>query len=157
MSQQKISDVKIKAIFKMWELGFSISKISRLLAISRLTVGDRLYPERYERRRIRSRDYIRKRVIITGSSKDSILVIRGLDKRPHTGACELCSIEDENRKLYYHHWDPDCPSVGVWVCFNCHRLAELIDEKGMPVVFQIISRYSAMRSRLSKVKNESVL
>lgn len=150
MSRKKISDVKVEAIVKMKELGFTVVKISELLKVSRLTVYDHLHPDKYADRLKRSKDYQRRTMICTGASKEGTTVIKHLEKRPYTEVCELC--ETRSKRLHYHHWISDNPSIGVWVCFNCHRVAELIDEKGASEVSKIVSRYYLLKFKLAKVQ-----
>lgn len=54
---------------------------------------------------------------------------RGLHKRPYTGHCELCG-ETIDSRLHYHHWDDEEPSLGLWLCAQCHRYAEGFDNVG---------------------------
>lgn len=55
-------------------------------------------------------------------------VIYGLNKRPYPkdGRCEICG--QKSKRLFYHHWNDENLNMGIWVCFNCHQLAELIDK-----------------------------
>ena len=53
---------------------------------------------------------------------------KGLSKREYPGKCELCDKEMP-KGLAYHHWDDDNPSMGVWLCNACHRIAEFLDKK----------------------------
>lgn len=50
----------------------------------------------------------------------------GLYKRPNPGYCELCGFRTH---LFYHHWDDNNKSRGIWVCQTnkCHNLAEAVD------------------------------
>jgi hypothetical protein len=54
--------------------------------------------------------------------------ISGLNKRPYTNYCEICG-KFQPKKLNYHHWNDSNPSMGIWVCYQCHILVEFI-EKG---------------------------
>uniref|UniRef100_A0A6M3JJM6 Putative HNH endonuclease n=1 Tax=viral metagenome TaxID=1070528 RepID=A0A6M3JJM6_9ZZZZ len=49
-----------------------------------------------------------------------------VNKRPKTIGCEMCG-EIVNR-LEYHHWDDEHPCLGLWLCWNCHRIAEGVDK-----------------------------
>lgn len=64
-------------------------------------------------------------------------VIRGLNKRPHPGYCELCvTTKGRDRRhirLEYHHWIPEHPEIGAWLCYPCHRFAELLEDPSFPV------------------------
>lgn len=46
-------------------------------------------------------------------------------KRPKPDKCELC--ERATIYLGYHHWDDRRPSIGMWLCANCHPAAEVVD------------------------------
>ena len=52
---------------------------------------------------------------------------RGLSKRLYPGHCELCG-KSVNSYLHYHHWDDNEPSIGMWLCAQCHRYAEGFDK-----------------------------
>lgn len=56
-------------------------------------------------------------------------MIYGLSKRPwpKDGKCELCG-KIKNR-MAYHHWDNSRPSMGLWLCYNCHNIAEGVENK----------------------------
>lgn len=64
----------------------------------------------------------------------------GLTKRPHPGECELCG---EIGRLAYHHWNDNNLSMGIWLCFVCHRGAEFSDQKGVDTIlkYQTLKRY----------------
>lgn len=59
-------------------------------------------------------------------------VIYGLKKRPRPWHCELCgqALNKKRKpiKLDYHHWIPDVPDIGIWLCNHCHHLAEFMDQ-----------------------------
>lgn len=80
-----------------------------------------MFPEILSKK-VRGREYLRRHVIITTGG----VMLRGLNKRPYPGACEVCDCED--KKLEYHHWDPDNPSLGIWACSQCHKCAEGVDK-----------------------------
>lgn len=65
----------------------------------------------------------------------------GLNKRPYPkdSICELCG--KLSKRLGYHHWDINNPSLGMWICHCCHRAAEGY-EKG------IIARYLNLKKEL---------
>jgi hypothetical protein len=46
--------------------------------------------------------------------------------RPRPTSCELCSREGV--RLFHHHWNDDKPELGVFVCWECHKVCELVDE-----------------------------
>jgi len=47
-------------------------------------------------------------------------------KYPEDGKCELNG--ESGKKLLYHHWDDENMRKGIWVCFQCHRFVEAIDQ-----------------------------
>lgn len=87
--------------------------------------------------------YQRHKAIITQKLRRTRLttkggkVIRGLNKRPHTTYCELCSLKGpppgRRVRLEYHHWIPDRPEIGLWLCYPHHKLAELIEDPLFPI------------------------
>lgn len=155
MSRQKISEVKVKAIIRMAELGFTVSKISKLLGISRLTVYDHLHPDKYLDRLNRVKDYSRKSYLMIGSSKDNVVAIRGLNKRSYTNKCEVCG--KISKRMYYHHWDTSYPDVGIWACYKCHRLAELVDSEGAQAVSRAVVGYSLLKSSVSRQQGLAII
>lgn len=52
---------------------------------------------------------------------------KGLSKRSYTGRCELCGTLVDSY-LPYHHWDDNEPSIGMWLCSQCHKYAEGFDK-----------------------------
>ena len=51
--------------------------------------------------------------------------------RPTEGKCELCEVGECSM---YHHWDPNDPNKGVWVCGRCHQFVEKVDDHGVDLV-----------------------
>jgi hypothetical protein len=49
------------------------------------------------------------------------------NKRPRPTSCELC--ERTVPRLQYHHWDPDYPAKGLWLCGFCHIRADALDNE----------------------------
>ena len=76
----------------------------------------------YLNTKMRVREHLRRHIINNGDGT----TLKGLNKRPHPGACEMCGRV--LIKLDYHHWNPDNPSLGVWLCIPCHMCAEGIDD-----------------------------
>ena len=145
---KRISEIKVDNIRKLKELGYPAIQIAKLVGVSKMTVYDYTRPGFYENRRIRSRDYYRRTLIVTGSTKENAVVLKGLHKRPYTGRCELCG--KENTRFHYHHWDPDNPSMGIWICFVCHRLVELMDKVGSLGVTNLMSKYVQVKILIAK-------
>jgi len=54
--------------------------------------------------------------------------VGGLNKRlyPEDDLCELC--DHQSKRLSYHHWDGQNLNKGLWLCIQCHRLAEAMDK-----------------------------
>jgi len=54
-------------------------------------------------------------------------ILWGLSKRPwpKDGCCELCG--KIKSRMSYHHWDDLRPSMGIWVCYSCHDIAEGVE------------------------------
>jgi hypothetical protein len=63
--------------------------------------------------------------------------------RPLDNKCELCLSK---RYLVYHHWDDNDISKGIWCCYFCHSLVELIDRKFN--LWNIINNYSNLKNNL---------
>jgi len=79
--------------------------------------------------------------------------IYGVIKRPYEGYCELCGrvVGEEIRDLDYHHWDdndivPGKKIKGIWVCWQCHQLCELVDKKQI----HLVQRYLRFKRALNK-------
>lgn len=77
----------------------------------------------------------------------------GLTKSTYRGVCELCGVPDADcGRLHYHHWDDATPSLGLWLCPNCHRLAE-----GMDVALAdpiTLDKYAAIKSAAIRLFND---
>lgn len=149
MGRKQISEVKRDAIKKMNELGVRPTEIARTLGVSRLTVHDNLHPDYYTKRLKRTRDYSRRTVLVTGTTKENSVVLTGLNKRPYPGVCEMCGFPKE-KGLHYHHWDEDNPSIGLWLCPRCHRLVEILDNLGSAKLGELLAKYLRLRGSVSK-------
>jgi hypothetical protein len=63
--------------------------------------------------------------------RQNILKVNGkqirVRKRPYPeeGKCEICGKEGS---LDYHHWNDSNPRWGVWACWRCHLVIEIVDE-----------------------------
>lgn len=148
MGRKQISEAKHTAILKLSELGVGPSEIARTLRVSRLTVHDHLHPYYYRNRLKRSRDYSRRTILVTGTTKGNTIVLTHLNKRPYPGACEVCGLPKE-KGLHYHHWDEDNPSIGLWLCFRCHRLTEILDSLGSAKLGELLAKYLRLRGNAS--------
>jgi len=75
--------------------------------------------------------------------------ISGLNKRGYSEICEICG---RGGLLVYHHWDDSDLNKGLWLCYRCHLIAEMVDKvdnggTGInPVV--LIIKYRAKRDSL---------
>jgi hypothetical protein len=69
---------------------------------------------------------------------------RGIHKRSYPKACEMCG---EERHLDYHHWNDNNVSLGVWVCLDCHRLAEFIDTNKDAI--SLTQKYLELKARIN--------
>lgn len=94
------------------------------------------------RERIRKSN--RKKILTVYDGSKSYAVY-GLNKRdyPENFKCELCNeifIPSPKKKgrLFYHHWDDSNLSLGIWICFKCHGLAEAVD---LGHIFEKIQKY----------------
>ncbi len=52
--------------------------------------------------------------------------------KPINMGCEVCH-KPANR-LDYHHWNDDYPCLGLWLCVQCHIMAEKVD-KGLHIIY----------------------
>ena len=71
----------------------------------------------------RDREHRRKHYLKTSDGK----IHRNLNKRSYPGECEICGKE-QAMSLKYHHWDDNNLSMGLWLCWPCHKFAHLLDE-----------------------------
>jgi hypothetical protein len=55
----------------------------------------------------------------------------------------------EKKRLEYHHWDDSRPSMGIWMCYQCHRLAERIDDIDGGNVDRLIEAYRNMKQEIT--------
>ena len=86
----------------------------------------------------------RRTALTTRDENGNVLYLVGLNKRPHLGYCELCKAK--NRKLNYHHWDNGNYNKGIWLCYQCHILVEMIDS-GISIE-EIIERYNKLKCKI---------
>lgn len=99
-------------------------------AESKISEGIEDFKKRYLQAHLRknSRDYVRTHYITVQDGTTAV----ALYKRVRPASCEICN--HEKRKLDYHHWDDSTPSLGIWSCHDCHRVAEGVD-KGLHLVY----------------------
>jgi hypothetical protein len=72
--------------------------------------------------------------------------LTGLQKRPHPGACELCQVQD--KRLSYQHWDDGNPSLGMWLCGRCFKIAQGVEAQVREE--DIAMAYQALKVKLSE-------
>jgi hypothetical protein len=84
-----------------------------------------------EKENKRGREYGRKyrlRTYINGEKVDLRIT-----KRPYSQTCELCGVSESKGLRAYHHWNPDKPENGMWLCTHCHifanRMEKSLDKK----------------------------
>lgn len=74
--------------------------------------------------------------------------IYGITKRAYLGYCELCG--GQAKKFDYHHWDDSDIKTkkikGIWVCWWCHWLCELVDKNKL----QLVQRYLKLKRTINK-------
>lgn len=109
--------------------------------------GEKGYDRWYPQHKIITKRWARTHVVGSKHSHKTIV------KRPYPSKCEICgrpSSDDKKSEgfLHYHHWDNMCPSVGVWLCFRCHRLAEAIDSGAD--INQLFEIYRALKSKVDE-------
>lgn len=83
------------------------------------------YSENKEKYRKYQREYARQYLLNVKGKKIRV------NKRIYQEKCELCN--EEKSRIEYHHWNDEKPENGLWLCFNCHRLAEVIDKFGLEI------------------------
>ena len=107
-------------------------------------VGD----DRRKRWRIKHHDEVlaKERQSKLGSGEKHLT---GLQKRPHPGACELCQAQD--KRLSYQHWDDGDPSLGMWLCGRCFKIAQGVEAQVREEA--IVSAYLALKGKLSEERS----
>jgi len=86
----------------------------------------------------------RRTSLCTRDNDGNQIIIQGLNKRAYTGFCELC--KEEGLKLNYHHWDNENYNKGVWLCYRCHVLSEMV-ESGLNIP-GLVSKYISLKNEL---------
>lgn len=144
MAERKLIQVQREAIPKMRKLGMSYRDIAEILEVSYMTVYRCVHPDR-------TPESMRHTTLGTKGPNGKMVVITGLNKRPHPGRCELCGRV--GKRLAYHHWDNKEPSRGIWVSYKCHMIVELVDEFGPEAVHSMIDHYLELREAIEKEYN----
>lgn len=60
------------------------------------------------------------------------------DRPDKPDKCPICG--DGAGILYWHHWDDEHPSIGIWVCPHCNIIVEL-EDRGL------VERYKELKSK----------
>lgn len=115
--------------------GITYQKIATALGVSPRVVGNYVNPE--------CTSASRRRTTLGTTINGRRVILTGLNKRKRPSSCELCGNEPK-KMLYYHHWLNDFPSVGMWLCYRCHMLAEVIDKKTA-----LIEQYKKLKNTIS--------
>jgi hypothetical protein len=74
--------------------------------------------------------------------------IRGLNKRPYTSYCEICSKQVQNN-MAYHHWDDLNLNLGIWVCIKCHYIVEAFELVKSGKFSAVIEKYEQLKAELT--------
>lgn len=103
----------------------------------------------------RTRDTVlRRRRRTTLTTRDG-QQLTGLHKRGFPGKCELCyKIKGRNGqpvRLEYHHWLRHDPSLGIWLCRQCHVFCEYLDRLD---VDGLIKRYQQLFKAITSFRRE---
>jgi len=59
-------------------------------------------------------------------------------RRPKPSNCELC--QREVPRLGWHHWDDDHLEFGMWLCWGCHKRANIMESGFVERYFQLKSK-----------------
>ena len=167
MKRQKINTTKIENMKKLRQLGYSVQRIAQLTQTNPTTVKDYTTPGFYEKRKAQTLKYMNNKILTTASGltetyRDRVrrttlgtvlpngehVVLRGLNKWKYSDKCEVCGKPGDTKiqnRLHYHHWLPNNPSLGIWICRECHWLAELLESKGNSGVLRLISAYTLVK------------
>lgn len=144
--RKRLDQATVDKLRKLAKKGWTKVAIAKELGISRITVSDYTVPGAYNTRREKAREHMRRTVLGTGNR-----LVTGLSKRPYPGYCELCGREQEKR-LYYHHWDDADLNLGIWMCHWCHQIAEAID-RGTDIV-KLADTYVVRKQSLESWRTE---
>lgn len=99
-----------------------------------------------EKARQYQREYARNHILkIQGK-----VIILNKRKRPFSNQCELC--KEKQQRIEYHHWNDRKPENGLWLCFDCHRLAERMDKFGL----KIARKYFKLKNEIEESKNQKL-
>ena len=135
----KLSSEVIDQIHSLRALGHTLKYIASKLGISGNAVCRYLSPEVMIKQTERQRERRSHRVYTTINGKTRWYKVEG--RRPKPESCELCPRE--NLTLNWHHWDDEDLSLGMWLCWGCHRRATIIEG-------DFVEKYLKLKSKLCK-------
>ena len=55
-----------------------------------------------------------------------------VNRSPKPDSCMVCGVK--GKKMDYHHWDDNHPCLGLYLCIQCHMMAEKVD-KGFHIIY----------------------
>jgi len=139
--KSKLTQGQKSFIPKLRELGLTYEEIGKLYGVAKETAYRYCFPDKHN---ASARKHLRSSTLGTTINGKHVL-LRGLKKRLHPGDCELCG---KRRRLSYHHWDDTNPSIGLWLCFGCHMLAERLEKQP-----EFVESYNSLKD---KAKAEQV-
>lgn len=146
---KKLSPKEIEEMAALKSQGYGPKAIGEIIGVSSLTVryhlSDDVKQQMKKHSGNRARDRHRRSGLTTTVGGKQI-VLHGLHKRPYPAdGCEICKSMVH---LLYHHWDPESPSKGVWVCHKCHNVVEVIDRENSADIRLIREGYISMKNKL---------
>jgi len=139
----KLTEVQKQAIPKMKKLGMSDEEIAELLEVHRVTVWFYTNPDKVQEQARRAKQFIRYRQLGTSVNGKPKVINLPVSKRQRPELCEIC--HQAPKKWNYHHWDNRFPWLGIWVCWRCHQLVELIDKFGPEEVHKMVTAYLSLK------------
>lgn len=129
--REKVSEVKRLNIVRLKSLGFNWEEIGVIYGVSRTLAYAWGCPSTI-------RDSYRRTTLGTVDEHGKPIVVTGLHKRPHPGACEACGT---TAILHYHHWIKKNYNLGVWLCNSHHMAAEALEKMpNFPEVYAELKR-----------------
>jgi len=116
-----LTQEQVEQALKLKEDGVKQRAIASHFGISTGTMSRYLNPERREEhRKHRAENNLRVKV----DEKGKWIRLR-VKKRPRPDYCELCKMAPYGKwkLLNWHHWNPEVPELGLWLCPPCHWFA----------------------------------
>ena len=141
-----LSSEQVGQALKMKQGKMKQRDIASFFGLSTGTISRYLNPEKRElHRRLRAENNLR--IKVNGKGKWIRLKVK---KRPKPDYCELCESSPRGKWgiLNWHHWDPEKPELGLWLCPPCHWFVEGV-ERGLKA-----ERYLELKRIEAKVLEE---